>query len=69
MLPTIADSDAEIIAKEYEFSGGQIENIARKSMIDYVLDGEGLTLERLRRYCQQENIKSGGEGKALGFGK
>ena len=39
MLKRISESDALTLAKRYDFSGGQIENIARKQSIDYVLYG------------------------------
>lgn len=68
MLPKISDADAETIAKEYDFSGGQIENIARKSMIDYVLSGKEITLEHMREYCRQEGLLKE-EGKSIGFGR
>ncbi len=69
MLPKISDSDAETIAKEYDFSGGQIENIARKSMVDFVLKGQEPTCDTVRKYCKQETIKDGTESKSIGFGK
>ena len=40
MLPDISDNDCHSLATEFDFTGGQIENIARKCKIDYVISGE-----------------------------
>ena len=45
------------LAKNYEFSGGQIENIARKSTVDKILYGTtDFTFETLKDYCDSELI-------------
>ena len=68
MLHGLADNDAATIAREYDFSGGQIENIARKFMIDNVLTGKKLTIKKLREYCGQESLKTE-TGKTIGFAR
>ena len=40
MLKNISDDDAQTLASKFDFSGGQIENIARKRTIDFILSGE-----------------------------
>ena len=54
MLSEVSDRDAEILASSYEFSGGNIENIARKITVEYILSGEKPCLETLRRFCEEE---------------
>ena len=54
MLSELSDRDAEILASSYEFSGGNIENIARKITVEYILSGEKPCLETLRRFCEEE---------------
>ncbi|MCQ2136587.1 MAG: ATP-binding protein [Bacteroidales bacterium] len=44
------------LAKKFELSGGNIDNIARKSTIEYVLSGEYPSLEKLMDYCEAETI-------------
>ncbi len=56
MLTGISDADADTLAKRYEFSGGNIENIARKSTVEYVLSGRKPDLASLERYCEEETI-------------
>lgn len=40
MLDDLSQEDARALAHKYDFSGGQIENIARKRAVDYILYGE-----------------------------
>lgn len=57
MLGThISDDDAYRLAQKYDFSGGQIENIARKRTIDYILDGKEVAIDKIESYCENELI-------------
>ena len=68
MIPELTTSDAQTIASEFNFSGGQIENIARKRTIDCILTGKEKTdIETLRRYCQSELISKDSGTKRVGF--
>lgn len=60
-LSQISDSDAKALAAEYDFSGGEIDNIVRKAMMNEVLTGDGYSMEYLRELCSQEHLtnKSG----------
>lgn len=67
MMPELSDSDAQTLATSYDFSGGQIENIARKASINAILHGEEAnTQAKLIQYCQQEYL-SNKEEKRIGF--
>ena len=58
MIPTLSDTDSLTLAEKYDFSGGQIENIARHYAIDNVLHGEGENrLERLFAYSDGERFE------------
>lgn len=61
----ITDDEADRLAGKYDFSGGQIENIARKRTIDYILDGEEVPFEKIESYCDNELL--GLKHKNLGF--
>ena len=54
MIQDISDEDAYALASKYDFSGGQIENIARKGTINYVISGCHPTFTELDGYCQHE---------------
>lgn len=64
----ISDDEACLLARSYEFSGGEIENIVRKQTVDYVLEGNEPTIESLINLCEEEQIKLRGR-KCVGFGK
>ena len=67
MLPSLSDSDITALAKKYDFSGGQIENIARHYAIDGILHGEdAISLETLMSYCDNERLGQREIGK-IGF--
>ncbi|MBO7267667.1 MAG: AAA family ATPase [Bacteroidaceae bacterium] len=68
MIPILTDTDASTLAKAYEFSGGQIENIARKHTIHTVLHGESTNLlSELQDYCATERLQSQPRHHKVGF--
>ena len=54
MLPELSAEDAAQLSQAYDFSGGQIENISRKHIVDSILSGSQVTLEKLQTYCCEE---------------
>lgn len=67
MLPELNDDDALYLAENYSFSGGQIENIARKQTITAILsDDDTLSIERIHESCRQESLKNSNKVK-IGF--
>lgn len=57
MIPELNESDVHALSERYDFSGGQIENIARHYNIDAILHGtDGCTMETLTRHCDNEQI-------------
>ena len=55
-LKDISADDALQLAAHFDFSGGQIENIARKRTVDYILSGKHASLEDIENYCRAEVI-------------
>ena len=55
-IPDLADDDAKTLARSYDFSGGQIENIARKVMVDHLLFGGTPDLNHIEELCSKEQI-------------
>jgi hypothetical protein len=66
MLKDISADDAHQLASHFDFSGGQIENIARKRAVDYILSGKEATLDEIEDYCRAE-LLSGKERRSIGF--
>lgn len=68
MIPELSPADATTLATSFDFSGGQIENIARKYAIHSVLHGEPESLLRaLQDYCATEKLDSKSVVKRIGF--
>ena len=57
MIPDLNDMDAKTLAAKYDFSGGQIENIARHYTIDSILhDASEDKLAMLINHCDNERL-------------
>ena len=69
MLDDITEEDARRLAARYDFSGGQIENIARKCAIEFILSGEEAGFDKIEEFCKHELIKNKStvERKSIGF--
>lgn len=66
MIPTLKEDDSRILASKYDFSGGQIENIARHYTIGKILHGEPTNVvEEISSYCENERIEK--ERARIGF--
>jgi SpoVK/Ycf46/Vps4 family AAA+-type ATPase len=64
-LPELAAEDAESISRRYDFSGGQIENIARRQTISAILHNSPLTLDSIAALCEDELLEK--TEKRIGF--
>ena len=67
MLDGLSDEDALTLAGRYDFSGGNIENIARKATVGYVLSGRKATLQDLLTYCDEETLSAQKSARRIGF--
>ena len=67
MIPSLSEEDAVSLAERFTFSGGNIENIARKSTVEYVLSGNHPTLSSLETYCEEEILKRKEKRNKIGF--
>ena len=57
MIPELSDLDVHTLASKYDFSGGQIENIARHYAIDTILHSTSDdVLPMLIRHCDNERL-------------
>ena len=70
MLPALSEENARSLAAKYDFSGGQIENIARKQVVSNILhDTEELDMSLIKSACDQErlNRQNGERIRITGF--
>lgn len=67
MIPSLSEEDAGVLADKFTFSGGNIENVARKSTVEYVLSGNDPTLSSIETYCQEEILNRKKTRNKIGF--
>ena len=59
MLPVLSDEQCAALASDYDLSGGQMENVARKFSINSILYGdEKPSMDVLHAYCNAERLDS-----------
>ena len=57
MLVGLSDKDAQILAAQFDLSGGEIENIARKHTVNAILTGkESVDMQEIINSCNHERI-------------
>lgn len=67
LMPGLRNKEARILAKDFELSGGEIENIARKSTVNSILSGSSkLDLEYIRNLILDEHLKNSNYNR-IGF--
>jgi hypothetical protein len=64
-LENLTEADCLTLAGKYNFSGGQIDNIARKVLTEEILYGEKPDINKIMNYCDDEFIQK--ERNTLGF--
>ena len=65
-LNWLDEIQASELSARFHFSGGEIDNIARKAIINEVITGNRATLDELVEYCETERLISK-NGRKLGF--
>ena len=67
MIPDLDDDIVQKLSAKYDFSGGQIENLARRHAIDSILHGAAdNVMESLTLHCDSEML-SGKDQRRIGF--
>ena len=67
MIPALSEDDIKTLAEKYDFSGGQIENIARHYAISNILYGDKTNnIESLMTYCDNERLETK-QTRKIGF--
>ena len=68
MIPSLSDNFTHSLAKEFDLSGGQIENVARKRTVELILSGNEPSEDMIREYCMGEMLNAKQEHRAkIGF--
>jgi hypothetical protein len=65
-VDTLDEEDADTLAWEFDVTGGEIENIARKATMQFVLTGLEVDMDMLRKFAKQEKLESN-RRKIVGF--
>ncbi len=67
LLPEMDIEECAIFAKEFNLSGGQIENVARKCKIEYVLTGVSADNSKISKFCKEEYLTRRTAHRRVGF--
>ena len=67
MMPSLSEEEAKILANNYDFSGGQIENIVRKREIQSIIDSAEPSFNDVLSFCSEEVICNGTGRRRIGF--
>lgn len=55
-ISSLSEQEAEELASQYDFSGGEIDNIARKLTMSYVINGTSPQMTTIKEYCSHEHL-------------
>ncbi|MGJ1412810.1 ATP-binding protein [Sphingobacterium thalpophilum] len=66
-LPFLSKSSCQSLAQQYDFSGGQIDNIVRKVEIHQVIHNEKLKLSSIMEFCDTERWEATQAIQKIGF--
>jgi hypothetical protein len=67
-LPGLSDEQAAELSSGFDFSGGQIENVSRKKVIQTIIEGHEPSFDEVKGYCGEELIdNNNGQRKRIGF--
>ena len=58
MLENLDEKEAMSLAHEFDVTGGEIENIARKATMEYILTGKESDIDTIRKFTRQEKLES-----------
>lgn len=67
MLPCLSEDEAKVLSNNFDFSGGQIENIIRKREIKAIIDSTEPNFNDVLAFCAEEIINNGSDRRRIGF--
>jgi SpoVK/Ycf46/Vps4 family AAA+-type ATPase len=68
-LPQTSENELSIIARDYSFSGGHIDNVATLAIVESIMNGTNkVTLDLLIKYCKNAiSFTNKDKRKRIGF--
>jgi len=66
-MPHLSNEDCELLASQFDFSGGQIDNIVRKNEINEIIHGSKVDVKMLIDFCREETLNSQNSRTPIGF--
>ena len=66
-LPFLNEKEAEELAQRFPYSGGEMENIARKCVMNDLLTNSETTFQNVVEFCKQEKWKEDKKANKIGF--
>ncbi|HER40634.1 MAG TPA: AAA family ATPase, partial [Salinimicrobium catena] len=67
-IPSLSATESLELAKSFDLSGGEIENICRKILIEEVLHDDKVTFQKILEFCRTEKFIPA-KRNHIGFGK
>jgi len=67
IIKELDENSARILAEKFDFSGGQIENIARRYAVDSILSDSSAGIEKIIRFCEEETLLKNDKAAKIGF--
>ena len=67
MIPSLTEEEASRLAAGYDFSGGQIENIARKREVKALISTDEPTFQDILEFCAEETLGDAPGRVRIGF--
>ena len=68
-LSDLDDTEADYLAQYFNFSGGQIENVARKVFVEKLLFSRPVEMKRIKELCEEEKLEKDTVYQPIGFKK
>lgn len=56
-LPFLTSNQSNFLASSFDFSGGQIENVARKNEIEEIVYGKSISFQEVIENCENERLE------------
>jgi len=65
-LPNLSEPECQTLASQFDFSGGQIDNIVRKTEISEIINGRSVEFNQIICFCNEE-VLGGNKHAKMGF--
>jgi SpoVK/Ycf46/Vps4 family AAA+-type ATPase len=66
-LPTLSSNESVQFASQFSYSGGEMENIARKAIMDEIVFSNKPNFERIFSFCENKKWNSKNSGVKIGY--